>query len=72
MTMLPRLLPLPLRDSDRCDRCPATAQLRAVLSAGDLLFCGHHAREYRHRLMAVGAVLIVKDQYEARRPPSSN
>lgn len=33
--------------SDRCDRCGARAQVRAVLSNGlDLLFCGHHAREY--------------------------
>jgi len=34
-----------LTASDRCDRCGAAAQVRAVLpSCGALLFCGHHAR----------------------------
>lgn len=30
---------------DRCDRCGAAARVRAILISGDLLFCGHHARE---------------------------
>jgi hypothetical protein len=43
---------------DRCDRCGAAAQLRVVLvSGGELLFCGHHARVHRTRLRAVGAAL---------------
>lgn len=29
---------------DRCDRCNAPARVRAILIAGELLFCGHHAR----------------------------
>lgn len=35
-----------LNTLDRCDRCGAQAYVRAVLesSAGELLFCGHHAR----------------------------
>lgn len=37
--------------ADRCDRCGAAAQLRAVLpSGGELLFCGHHGREYEAKL----------------------
>jgi len=54
----PRLLMLPaLSRSDRCDRCPAAAQLRAVLPPGELLFCAHHARKHRTRLIAAGALL---------------
>ncbi|QRZ60900.1 hypothetical protein [Rothia sp. ZJ932] len=30
--------------TDRCDACGAQAYVRATLSSGDLLFCGHHAR----------------------------
>jgi hypothetical protein len=47
----------PLTAADRCDRCPATARLRAVLPAGELLFCGHHARQHRARLLDLGACL---------------
>jgi hypothetical protein len=44
---------------DRCDRCVAAAQLRALLPAGgELLFCGHHAREHAPRLREIGADLI--------------
>ena len=42
---------------DRCDRCPAAAQVRATLPAGELLFCGHHAREHRAKLIDLGARL---------------
>ena len=42
-----------LTASDRCDRCGAQAFVRAVPSAGELLFCAHHAREHAARLAAV-------------------
>lgn len=35
-----------LTANDRCDRCGAAACTIVVLAAGDLLFCGHHTREY--------------------------
>ncbi len=36
-----------LTASDRCDRCGAAAQVRAILpSGGELFFCGHHARAH--------------------------
>lgn len=38
---------------DRCDRCPARAAVRAQFLSGDLLFCGHHARE-------LGNILFIK------------
>ena len=43
-----------LTAADRCDRCSARAQVRAVLPAGgELLFCNHHANEHRSRLEAM-------------------
>jgi hypothetical protein len=47
-----------LTRQDRCDRCRAAAQVRAVLPAGnDLLFCAHHARMHASRLREIGALL---------------
>ena len=45
--MTPSTLTRPaLTALDRCDRCGAAAKVRAVLpSGGELLFCGHHARQ---------------------------
>ncbi|TWS20135.1 hypothetical protein FK529_08405 [Tsukamurella asaccharolytica] len=48
----------PLTASDRCDRCSAAAQVRAVLPSGfELLFCGHHFTEHRAKLEAQGATV---------------
>ncbi|MDQ3151240.1 MAG: hypothetical protein M3R63_05770 [Actinomycetota bacterium] len=45
-----------LTASDRCDRCAAAARVRAVLpSGGELLFCGHHAREHESKLKELAA-----------------
>ncbi|MTD53996.1 DUF7455 domain-containing protein [Amycolatopsis pithecellobii] len=45
-----------LTAADRCDRCGAAAQVRAILaSGGELLFCGHHAREYEGKLKEMAA-----------------
>lgn len=30
---------------DRCDMCSGAAKVAATFLAGELLFCGHHARE---------------------------
>ena len=38
---------------DRCDRCGAQALVRATLAHGDLLFCGHHARQHAEALARV-------------------
>ena len=58
MTTLPNLLVLPPTPAERlCDRCSAAAQVRAVPPAGELLFCGHHARANRTRLLEIGAML---------------
>lgn len=45
-----------LTAADRCDRCSAAARVRAVLATGgELLFCGHHAKEHTDRLRELGA-----------------
>jgi hypothetical protein len=47
-----------LTAADRCDRCGAAAQVRAILpSGGELLFCGHHARKHKERLTELAADL---------------
>ncbi len=44
----------PLTAVDRCDRCGAQAYLRVELAGGgELLFCGHHAREHGDRLREI-------------------
>ncbi len=43
---------------DRCDRCGAQAFVRAILPGGsELLFCGHHGREFTPALQARGATI---------------
>jgi hypothetical protein len=50
--------PPALAADDRCDRCGAAAAVRAVLpTGGELLFCGHHAREHSARLGELDAQL---------------
>jgi len=36
---------------DRCDACGAAAKVVATLANGELLFCGHHAREAGSKLV---------------------
>jgi hypothetical protein len=41
-----------------CDRCTARAAFLAVLLGGnELVFCGHHLRVHRERLLACGALV---------------
>jgi hypothetical protein len=51
------VVPTLFNTKDRCDKCGAQAHMRAVLSGGELLFCGHHGNEYRVGLIAAGALL---------------
>lgn len=43
-----------------CDRCGAIAKARFLLDSGDLVFCGHHGREYNMALTECGAIFDVK------------
>ena len=46
-----------LTAADRCDRCGAQAYVRARLHAGgELLFCGHHAREHLPKLRGLAEI----------------
>ena len=48
----------PLNALDRCDRCGAQAYVRAVLlNGGELLFCGHHGKEYAEKLKSVASAI---------------
>lgn len=59
----------PLNALDRCDRCGAQAYVRAtLLNGGELLFCGHHGKEYAEKLKSVSA----KIQDETDRLVESN
>lgn len=50
--------PAALTAADRCDRCGAAAAVRVILaSGGELLFCGHHAREHSARLSELAATV---------------
>jgi hypothetical protein len=48
-----------------CDRCGALAKVRVVLASGsDLVFCGHHAREYESKLRDIAVDIIETDDEE--------
>lgn len=48
-----------LNAADRCDRCGAQAYIKAVLpGGGELLFCGHHGRQFAPTLEAQGADVL--------------
>jgi hypothetical protein len=50
------LAPNPLTAVDRCDRCGAQAYIRVMLTTGgELLFCGHHGRQYDDGLRKIAA-----------------
>ena len=42
---------------DRCDRCGAQALVRVTLPSGELLFCGHHARQHAEALARVAVAV---------------
>lgn len=44
--------------NDRCDRCGSQAYVCARLSSGsELLFCGHHARQYGSELRKIAVTI---------------
>jgi hypothetical protein len=59
MTAPAQTSPAVLSVADRCDRCGAQAFVRVLLQAGELLFCGHHARANAAVLQDVA--LLVED-----------
>jgi hypothetical protein len=68
--MTPTLTTTPAADDlvvpFHCDRCGALAKVRVVLANGsDLVFCGHHAREYDGKLRDI-AIDIIETDGEAK------
>jgi hypothetical protein len=62
--MTPTLVPtksVPPSGADRCDRCGAQARVRVILSGGDLVFCGHHARAYDATIRTVAREVVSSD-----------
>lgn len=55
----------PLTTADRCDRCGARAYVRVTLPVGELLFCGHHAREHAEKFTEIA--LHVQDETDRLR-----
>jgi hypothetical protein len=44
--------------ADRCDRCCAAGCVHVLLRSGlDLVFCGHHARQFELELRRSGALM---------------
>jgi hypothetical protein len=40
-----------LSAADRCDSCGAQAYVRVTLTSGELLFCAHHAAQFKDKLL---------------------
>jgi hypothetical protein len=40
----------PLTLTDRCDTCSAAAKVVATFLNGELMFCGHHAKDLKQTL----------------------
>lgn len=60
-TLAPEIFP-EITLSDRCDRCGAAAQVRAVFLEGDLYFCGHHARKFNETLAKTASFIQRKEE----------
>ena len=48
---------------DRCDQCSAAARVIATFLNGELMFCGHHAREQRDALIEKAAAVYDPDNF---------
>lgn len=60
------------RSGETCDRCDTAAVAAAYLPAGDLLWCGHHGRQYECELKRRGAVIVGELAFAAERPVRSS
>jgi hypothetical protein len=52
---------------ERCDSCGAAAKLTVTFgTAGDLSFCGHHAKKFADRITATADKVVVEAGFEWR------
>jgi len=55
--MINKTLDRELTAQDRCDSCSAAAKVVAKFLNGELMFCGHHAKE-KEKLLVAKAVEV--------------
>jgi len=48
---------------DRCDSCGAQARTIVTLASGELMFCGHHSREFGSKLIEQAIGIYDPDKY---------
>lgn len=48
---------------DRCDSCSAAARVIATFVNGELLFCGHHAKQMKSSLISKSLTIYDPDQF---------
>ena len=61
--MINKTLDRELTALDRCDSCSAAAKVVAKFLNGELMFCGHHAREQRDALLNKAASVYDPDNF---------
>lgn len=52
-----------LTAADRCDQCGARAWVRVTMTAGELLFCAHHAVKHMDALSSQAHDILDERQY---------
>ena len=55
--------PRELTAQDRCDVCSAAAKVIASFLHGELMFCGHHAKDKKDSLIAKAISLLDPDNF---------
>jgi hypothetical protein len=59
-----------LTASDRCDRCGSQANVQGRVSAGTVLFCAHHYRQFEARLRTMTTTVHDERQRQRQRAVS--
>ena len=49
--------------TDRCDACSAAARVIIALSNGELMFCGHHSKQHKEKLLTQSVSVYDPDNY---------
>jgi hypothetical protein len=50
-------------NTEHCDRCGAAGKVQIILANGqDLVFCGHHGREYKATILDIAIDVIYDDE----------
>jgi len=49
---------------DYCDMCNGQTQVAVVIGELDLVFCGHHGRQYKDNLLEVATVTFGSFDWE--------